>query len=138
MTSVIQVPISTHVSATEKGNKVVSIPGPAKVCPSTLPRLCTLLRRITNREMSIAKAIRVRKAARKERSIASMTSMTCEESEERRAINVTTAATVRNSVSAGGWASRVNGDVPTGCTARPRVAPGPIVTMFERDSISTV
>jgi hypothetical protein len=96
------------------------------------------LRRITNREMSIAKARRVRKAARKERSIASKTSMTCEESEERRAINVTTAAIVRNSVSLLAGGIEVNGDVPTGCTARPRVAPGPIVTMFERDSIATV
>ncbi len=104
--SVIQVPISTHVSATEKGNKVVSIPGPAKVCPSTSPRLCTLLRRITNREMSTAKAIKVRKAARKERIVASMASMPCEESENRRAIKVPTAATVRNSVSAGMRASR--------------------------------
>jgi hypothetical protein len=88
--------------------------------------------------MSIARAIRVRKAARKERSIASKTSMTCEESEERRAIKVTPVATVRNSVSASRRASRVKGDVPTGCTTRPRVAPGPIVTVFEKDVISTV
>jgi len=75
------------------------------------------LRRITNREMSIPKAIRVRKAARKERNVASRASMTCEENENRKAIKVTTAA--------------------TGCTARPRVAPGPIVTMLERDTSST-
>jgi len=56
--------------------------------------------------MSTAKAIKVRKAARKERIVASMASMPCEESENRRAIKVTTAATVRNSVSAGMRASR--------------------------------
>jgi hypothetical protein len=63
------------------------------------------------RAMSIANAMRVRRAAMKESSEANRASVTCDERENRRAINVTPAA--------------------TGCTARPRVAPGPMVTLFE-------
>jgi len=68
--------------------------------------------------MSIAMATRVRRAATNERNDANMASVTCEESDSRRAIKVAPAA--------------------TGCTARPRVALTPMVMLFEVDSSCTV
>lgn len=58
----------------------------------TLSRLFTLSRTITYREISIAKAISVRRAARKDRSDAMRTSVTCEEREHSSAMKVTPAA----------------------------------------------
>jgi hypothetical protein len=49
--------------------------------------------------MSIAMAVRVRRAAINERSDANMTSVTCEESDNRRAIKVAPAAIVTVTVS---------------------------------------
>ena len=58
----------------------------------TLLRLFTLSRTITNRAMSIAKAMRVRRAARKDRSDVMRVSVKCEEKEHMSARNVTPAA----------------------------------------------
>jgi len=71
--------------------------------------LCTMM----YSTMSITNAMRVRKAAMKERSDANRTSVICDERESRRATKVVPAA--------------------NGCTARPRVAPDPIITLLEAD-----
>jgi hypothetical protein len=83
--------------------------------------------------MSIARAMRVRSAAMKERNIASMAIVTCEESENRRAIKVVPVAASDDAQYSlpGSGSGIVN--VPTGCTARPRVAPAPMVAFFEVD-----
>jgi hypothetical protein len=88
------------------------------------------------RAMSIANAIRVRRAAINERSDANRASVTCDERENRRAIKVTPAAAVGTHQH---WesASTEDRDMPTGCTAKPRVAPGPMVTFSEADMSCT-
>lgn len=58
----------------------------------TLSRLFTLWCTITYSEMSIAKAISVRRAARKDRSDAMRTNVKCEEKEHSSATKVTPAA----------------------------------------------
>jgi len=88
------------------------MPGAATEC-AAMSSLFTLSRTITYREMSIAKAMSVRMAARKDRSEAMRTSVTCDEKEHKSATKVTPAA--------------------TGCTARPRVAPGPMVILLEAE-----
>ena len=68
-----------------------------------------------------------------ERSDANMASVTCEESDNKRAIKVAPAAIVTVAMScfsARKQAQRLNRDVPTGCTARPRVAPAPMVMLL--------
>ena len=71
----------------------------------------------------------------KERREANRAIVTCDDSENRRAIKVTPAARATHQH----WetASAENRDMPTGCTARPRVAPRPIVISFEPDESST-
>jgi hypothetical protein len=66
--------------------------------------------------MSIANAMRVRRAAMKAKSDENRTSVICDERDNRRAIRVA--------------------PVANGCTARPRVESDPIVTLFEADMSS--
>ena len=115
----------------------MAIPGAGAERTCTPSRLCTLLCTIAYSAMSIAKAVRVRSAAMKARNVASMTSVTCEESENRRVIK---AVPVAKSDDAqcfllGSREASENGigNVPTGCTARPRVALAPMVAFFEAD-----
>lgn len=64
----------------------MAVPGAATERTCTPSRLCTLLCTIAYSAMSIANAMRVRSAAMKARNVASMANVTCEESENRRAI----------------------------------------------------
>ena len=87
--SVIQNPVNptTRVSYTERGKQaVLAVPGAATERTCTPLRLWALLCTIAYRAISIAKAMRWRRAARKATNVASMASVTCEESENRRAI----------------------------------------------------
>jgi len=69
------------------------------------------------RAMSMARAMRVRRAAMTEKTDDNAASVACEERENRKAINVT--------------------PVATGCTASPRMDLGPTVTLFEVETSCT-
>lgn len=93
---------------------------------------CAPLRTTTYSAMSIANAMSVRRAATKERSGAYRATLTCDESENRRAITVTTEARERTHYDRE-KVSVESRDMSTGCTARPRVAPGPAMVTFDPD-----
>jgi hypothetical protein len=114
----------------------LAVPGAATKRTCTPSRLCTLLRMITYSAVSIANAMRVRSAAMKARNVASMASVTCEESENRRAIKAVPVAAgddAQRSLPRSGRDENGIGNVPTGCTARPRVTPAPIVAFLKVD-----
>ena len=95
--SVIQNPeYYPRVSHGERKKGVsVAVPGPATVRTCTSGRRCTLSCTIVYSAMSIANAMRVRRAAMKERNDANKASVTCDERDNRRAIKVTPVAAVR-------------------------------------------
>ena len=72
--------------------KTLHSPGAATECTPTSSRLFILSRTITYRAMSIAKVMSVRRAARKDRSVAMRISVTCEDKKQMSARKVTPAA----------------------------------------------
>ena len=91
--SVIQNPVKTHVLITPREKRGgVPVPGAATKCICTPSSLLNLRCTMTYRAMSNTKAMRVRRAAVKDRSDAIRVKVRCEEKENRRAIKVTAAA----------------------------------------------
>jgi len=91
--SVTQSPYDRHVSYTRTGKKERSTePGAAMERTCTPLRRCTLLCTMVYRAISMARAMRVRRAAMAERTDDNTASVTCEERENRNAIKVTPVA----------------------------------------------
>ena len=111
------------------------VPGAATVCTWTSGRRSTLSRTTIYNAMSIENAMRVRRAAMKEMKGANRAIVTCDEKRNiKRAIKVAPVAAVQCEMHQCPERFRLtNRDMPNRCTARPRVEPDPIVTLFESD-----
>ena len=112
-------------------------PDPALVCSLTPVRRDIWCRTNASSAISIANAISVSNAARKDARDASRVKRACVESEKRRAMKAMPPARSRL------YQLRVRtrymrGDSPAGCTASPRVQDGATVTQLDLSALYTV